>query len=81
MNTLERLIHEVRALPFEERQKLMEALGAQDSSHEQEPKVEAVRRARGSMSGVLPSVAEFLAEKHAELNRSAQDGAVDGRRI
>jgi hypothetical protein len=69
MNTLERLIHEARALPFEERQKPVEALGAQDSSREQGAKVEAVRRARGSMSGVLPSVAEFLAEKHAELER------------
>jgi enhancing lycopene biosynthesis protein 2 len=73
MSTLERLICEARALPFEEQQKLIEALGAEDSPREQEVRVEAVRRARGSMRGVLPSVTEFLAEKHAELNRSTQD--------
>ncbi|HZS10564.1 MAG TPA: hypothetical protein VFD58_37390 [Blastocatellia bacterium] len=69
MSTLERLIQEAQALPQLERQKLIEALQAEPLADEREARLAAIHKARGSMKGLLPSTEEFLAEKHAELQR------------
>jgi hypothetical protein len=72
MSNLERLIQEVQALPYLERQKLIEALQVDLLPDEQTARLEMIRKVRGSMKGILPSTAEFLAEKHAELEREEQ---------
>ena len=69
MGTLERLIHEARELSTEEQQTLIKALSREAKRTEPSARAEAIRRVRGSMRGVLPGTAEFLAEKHADLNR------------
>ena len=69
MSTLEALIQAAQALSYTERQKLIEALRVDFVPDEQAARREAIKQARGSMKGILPSVDEFLAEKHAELER------------
>ncbi len=69
MSNLEKLIQQAQTLPPLERQKLIEALQAESSPGEREKRLAAVRQARGSMKGLLPSTEEFLAEKQAELAR------------
>ncbi len=69
MSTLEALIQAGQALPYAERQKLIEALRRETEPEPLDARREAVRQARGSMKGLLPSVDEFLAEKHAELEQ------------
>lgn len=69
MSTLESLIQAAQALPYAEQQKLIEALRDDAASDDQAARREAIRQARGSMKGILPSVDEFLAEKHMELER------------
>ncbi len=65
MSTLEALIQAGQALPYAERQKLIEALRQETEPEPMEAPREAVRRARGRMKGLLPSVDEFLTEKHS----------------
>ena len=65
MSTLEALIQAGQALPFHERQKLIEALRLENSTDDQAARHEAIRQVRGSMKGLLPSVDEFLAEKQS----------------
>lgn len=72
MSNLERLIQEVQTLPYLERQKLIEALQAELLSDEQTARIDTIRKTRGSMKDILPSTADFLAEKHAELAREEQ---------
>lgn len=72
MSRLEQLIQEAQALPYLEKQKLIAALQIDSLPDEQEARGEAIRKARGSMKGILPSTEEFLAEKHAELMREEQ---------
>ena len=69
MSTLEALIQAGQALPSTERQKLIEALRLDSDPDPLAARREAVRQARGSMKGLLPSVDEFLAVKHAELEQ------------
>ena len=69
MSTLEALIQAGQALPYAERQKLIEALRQETEPEPLDARREAVRQARGSMKGLLPSVDDFLAEKHAELEQ------------
>ncbi len=72
MSTLESLIQSAQALPYTERQKLIEALHAKDVPNDRAARFAAIRQARGSLKGVLPSVDEFLAEKHFELERESK---------
>lgn len=69
MSNVERLIHEAQSLPYLEKQKLLEALQAELLPDDQSARLEMIRHARGSMKGLLPSTADFLAEKHDELAR------------
>ena len=69
MSTLESLIQAAQALPYVERQKLIEALRLDTASDGQAARREAIKHARGSMKGILPSADEFLAEKHADLEQ------------
>ncbi len=69
MSTLEALIQAGQALPYNERQKLIEALCLPSVLDEQDARREAIREARGSMKGILPSVDEFLAEKRSAILR------------
>ena len=72
MSTLEALIQAGQALPSTERQKLIEALRLESESDPQANRRAAIRQARGSMKGLLPSVDEFLADKHAELEQEGK---------
>lgn len=72
MSTLEALIQAGQALPFNERQKLIETLRLEILSDDQAARHAPVRQARGSMKGILPSVDEFLMEKHVELEREGK---------
>jgi hypothetical protein len=72
MSRLEQLIQEAQALPYLEKQKLIAALQVNSLPDEQTARLEAIRKARGSMKGILPSTEEFLAEKQAELAREEQ---------
>ncbi|MFN7929329.1 MAG: hypothetical protein U0Y68_15560 [Blastocatellia bacterium] len=65
MSTLEALIQVGQALPYAERQKLIEALRRESEPEQLDARREIVRQVRGSMKGLLPSVDEFLAEKRA----------------
>ena len=76
MSNLEKLIQEAQVLPYFERQKLIEALQIKSSFDISSPKVAAVRKARGSMKGILPTTEEFLAEKHAKLEREQRSSRV-----
>lgn len=69
MSNLEKLIQEAQSLPYLEKQKLIEALQVETESNHPTAKINAIRKVRGSLKGILPSTEEFLAEKHAELNR------------
>ncbi len=69
MSNLEKLIQEAQVLPYFEKQKLIKALQANPSPDIPSPKITAIRKARGSMKGILPTTEEFLSEKHAELER------------
>ncbi len=69
MSTLEALIQAGQSLPYAERQKLINALRLDAVPDDQSARRAAIRQARGSMKGLLPSVDEFLAEKHAELEQ------------
>lgn len=69
MSTLESLIQAGQSLPYAERQKLIEALRLDPVPNDQAARRTAIHQARGSMKGILPSVDEFLAEKHAELEQ------------
>jgi len=62
MSTLEALIQAGQALPYAERQKLIEALRRETEPEPLDARRESVRQARGSMKGLLPSVDEFLAD-------------------
>ena len=69
MSNLDKLIQEAQVLPYFEKQKLIKALQVNTSFDIPSPKVAAIRKARGSMKGILPTTEEFLAEKRAELER------------
>lgn len=69
MSTIERLLQEARALPLTDQIKLSELIAQEARAAEIEARRAAVEDALGSMVGLLPSVDEFLAEKHAELER------------
>ncbi len=69
MSTIERLLQEARALPLTDQIKLSELIAQEARAAEIEARRAAVEDALGSMAGLLPSVDEFLAEKHAELER------------
>lgn len=69
MSNLEKLIQEAQVLPYFEKQKLIKALQVKSSPDIPSPRVEAIRKARGSLKGILPTTEEFLVEKHAELER------------
>lgn len=69
MSNLEKLIQEAQSLPYLEKQKLIEALQTEQVSNSAAAKLEAIRKARGCLTGILPSTDEFLAEKYAELNQ------------
>lgn len=77
MSTLEALIQAGQALPYVERQKLIKALRVDPVSNAHAIRRETIRQARGSMKDILPSVDEFLAEKHAELEKEQrQEGSI-----
>lgn len=73
MNTLEALIQAGQALPYAERQKLIEALRREIVPEPLEARRDAIRQARGRMKGVLPSVDEFLAEKRTTALRPSNE--------
>ena len=72
MSTLESLIQAAQALPYAEQQKLIDALHLNVVPDDQTARRDAIRQVRGSMKGILPSVDEFLAEKHAELEQEGR---------
>ncbi len=72
MSTLESLIQAAQALPYTEQQKLIEALHLEAMPDDRAARFAAIRQARGSLKGILPSVDEFLAEKHFELEREGK---------
>jgi hypothetical protein len=63
----EQVLSQALALPAAERQRLIEILSSEPITDEWELRKEAVKQAKGSMAGLLPSTEEFLAEKHAEI--------------
>ena len=69
MSTLEALIQAGEALPYIERQKLIDALRRETEAEPLDARHAAIRQARGSMKGLLPSVDEFLAENHATTRK------------
>jgi len=69
MSTVERLLQEARELPPAEQIRLSELLAQEVRKAEMETRREAIRQAKGSMVGLLPSTEEFLAEKHAEIEK------------
>ncbi len=64
---IESILANVRKLPLREQVRLCKLLVQEARTVEIEVRHEAVKKVRGSMAGLLPSTAEFLAEKHAEL--------------
>ncbi len=48
-------------------EKLIKVLQVKSSPDIPSPKIAAIRKARGSLKGILPTTEEFLAEKHAEF--------------
>ena len=69
MSTAERLLQEAKMLPPVEQLWLSEMIAQEARASEIEARRAAVEQAFGSMAGILPSVDEFLAEKHAELEQ------------
>lgn len=67
--TFERVLQEARMLPPPDQLRLSELLAQEARTTDAEARREAVRRAKGSMRGMLPTTEQFLAEKHAELER------------
>lgn len=76
MTKLDKLIQEAQVLPYFEKQKLIKALQVNTSFDISSPKIAAIRKARGSMKEILPTIEEFLAEKHAELEREQRSSRV-----
>ncbi|MGH9833049.1 MAG: hypothetical protein ACREBD_19905 [Blastocatellia bacterium] len=64
---VESILANVRMLPLRDQVRLCKLLVQEASAVEIEARHEAIRQAKGSMAGLLPSTMEFLAEKHAEL--------------
>lgn len=67
--TFEQVLQEARLLPPPEQLRLSEVLAQEARTTDTNERREAVRRAKGSMRGLLPTTEQFLAEKHAELER------------
>jgi hypothetical protein len=69
MSTVEKLLNEARKLPLGDRKRLSELLAEETRAAEQSEREKAIRSAKGSMAGLLPSTEDFLAEKYAEIDR------------
>lgn len=67
--TFEQVLQAARMLPPPEQLRLSELLAQEARTTCTDARREAVRRAKGSMRGMLPTTEQFLAEKHAELER------------
>lgn len=67
MSTVERLLQEARALPLTDQIKLSELIAQEAREAELEARRALIEQTIGSMAGLLPSVDEYLAEKHMEL--------------
>lgn len=77
MSNLDKLIQEAKVLPYFEKQKLIKTFQLKTSLNIPSPKIEAIRKARGRMKGIPPTIEEFLAEKHATTRKmitSCQQG-------
>ena len=67
--TFEQVLQVARMLPPPEQMRLSEMLAQETRVFDMEARREAIRQAKGSMAGLLPSTDQFLADKHTELWR------------
>jgi hypothetical protein len=74
MSTVEKILQEARELSLAERKRLSELLADETRAAEHSLREETIRQAMGSMAGLLPSTKDFLADKHAELERDGDHG-------